>query len=54
MKSTIDNQSSNESRGDKFARWLNDPFGSVVAATASVVGSFALLLSGIGLINMML
>ncbi len=49
MSTNIDK---NEAGTDKVSAWLNDPMGSVVAATASVFASFAVVLTGIGMISM--
>lgn len=40
-----------EQGADKIGAWLNDPMGSVVTAGVSVMISFTVVLSGIGLIN---
>lgn len=34
--------------------WLQDPMGSVVASTMAVIGSFAVVLSGIWFVNLAL
>ncbi len=41
----------NEKGASTISAWLNDPMGSVVTAGISVMISFTVVLSGIGLIN---
>ncbi|MFK7734238.1 MAG: hypothetical protein AB8B48_21625 [Pseudomonadales bacterium] len=53
MSSSIEKPKTPKEPGsDTIGAWLNDPMGSVIAATASVITSFALVLTGIGMINM--
>lgn len=45
-------QTQAQSISAKISHWAADPMRSVVAATASVVAAFALVLSGMGMINL--
>ncbi len=40
--------------GQRFGRWLEDPMGGVIAASAATIGSFGVVLSGIWAINVAL
>jgi len=35
-----------QTRSSAFIRWLQDPMGSVVAATVAIIGSFGIVISG--------
>ena len=37
-----------------FIRWIQEPMGSIIAATAAIVGSFGFVLSGTWLIHLAL
>ena len=42
------------SRGGRFVAWLQDPMGSVIAASVATIGSFGVVLSGMWAINVAL
>jgi hypothetical protein len=42
------------SRRARFVEWLQDPMGSVVAASVATIGSFGVVLSGMWAINVAL
>lgn len=39
------------SRGQRFSQWIQDPMGSVIAASVGTIGSFGIVLSGVWAIN---
>lgn len=41
-----------QSLGDRVGQWLQDPLGSVVAASAATIGSFGFVLSGMWFISL--
>ncbi len=51
---TINTAVNNEPAASTWSNWLADPMGSVIAATCSVMASFTLVVSGIGMIHMTL
>ncbi len=54
MTNSIAKQENSEPTfGATFGRWLQDPMGSVLAATGSVISSFVLVLGGIGIMNIL-
>jgi hypothetical protein len=42
------------SRGERFGEWIQDPMGSVIAASVATIGSFGVVLSGMWAINLAL
>jgi hypothetical protein len=42
------------SRTERFSQWIQDPMGSVVAASVATIGSFGVVLSGMWAINVAL
>ena len=41
-------------KDNRFIRWIQEPMGSIIAATAAIVGSFGFVLSGTWLIHLAL
>lgn len=41
-----DNPTTAPSRGQRFLTWIQEPFGSIIFASASTIGSFGVVLSG--------
>ncbi|MEE4143607.1 MAG: hypothetical protein V2I26_02325 [Halieaceae bacterium] len=42
------------SRPQRFSQWIQDPMGSVIAASVATIGSFGVVLSGMWAINVAL
>lgn len=42
------------SRTERFSQWIQDPLGSVIAASVATIGSFGVVLSGMWAINVAL
>jgi len=42
------------STGERFGQWIQDPMGSVIAASVATIGSFGIVLSGMWAINVAL
>ncbi len=40
------NRGTEPSRGQRFLAWIQEPFGSIIFASASTIGSFGVVLSG--------
>ena len=41
-----------ETLKEKYLRWVEDPMGQVVVATGATIGSFGIVLGGIGAIHL--
>ena len=41
-----------ERKDNGFIRWIQEPMGSIVAATAAIMGSFGFVLSGTWLVHL--
>ena len=52
MNQTPDHNPAPETRGERFVRWLEDPLVSVVAASATTIGSLGIVVSGIWVVNL--
>jgi hypothetical protein len=46
------NDNSNKTRGARFVEWLQDPLGSIIAASIATIGSLGVVLSGIWFVNL--
>ena len=42
------------SLGSRFVQWVQDPLGSIVAASVATIGSLGFVLSGIWMVNLAL
>lgn len=51
---TVQDQASASSRGERFGEWIQDPMGGVIAASVATIGSFGVVLSGMWAINLAL
>jgi hypothetical protein len=54
-KSTLPSQASSTAQQSlfyRFGQWIQDPMGSVIAASAATIGSFGLVISGMWLISL--
>ncbi len=41
-----------KTRGQRFAEWLQDPMGGVIAASITTIGSLGVVVSGIWFVNL--
>lgn len=44
--------SENETFGSKFARWVQEPLGSIIAASVAAIGSLGVVISGIWVVSL--
>ena len=51
---TVQDQASASSRGERFGEWIQDPMGGVISASVATIGSFGVVLSGMWAINLAL
>jgi hypothetical protein len=54
MSSATEKTTAKESLGRRFVEWIQDPMGSVIAASVATIGSLGLVLSGIWMVNLTL
>lgn len=43
-----------QTTGQRFVQWLQDPLGSIIAASVASIGSLGVVLSGIWFVNLAL
>lgn len=54
MNSNPDSTPPRQTGGQRFIQWLQDPLGSIIAASVATIGSLGFVLSGIWLVNLAL
>jgi hypothetical protein len=54
MSSSTETTAAKKSLGNRFVQWIQDPLGSIVAASVATIGSLGFVLSGIWMVNLAL
>lgn len=54
MNSTPETTPTRQTGGQRFIQWLQDPLGSIIAASVATIGSLGVVLSGIWFVNLAL
>jgi hypothetical protein len=54
MSSSTETTTAKKSLGNRFVQWIQDPLGSIVAASVATIGSLGFVLSGIWMVNLAL